>query len=734
MAGRKGGADRERGPQPDSQPPSSGLSSSLCKQDVVATSQKEEDVFHRNDVRNAPTQEEEEEEVTENHYQHSTTTTAPPGAMDATHQKAATTTTDAPMSVEDASHGSTAADTTSRSNFFNQVMMRSVQKAEPRTSSSSSALLPVDAASQQSQGLDEKASTSYPLHSRMETNDPSTLDMDRTVLLPRPSSTMTPQTKPKKRPRSSLESSSTNPLEESSSPSMALPVPRFSTPMAKTETTTTTLFSPQGFQMLQYIHQVEDTLFQSQAAAAPTQQAADDDKDPATTTTTVAPRPEWYHFPLSPQSTLVQPSTQQWTVPFLDWSLKEEVTLELEGFDSSTPWVSSSFLGRTATIFQQSQQQSSSHNGVSVTIGRNNSHGQLQQYLTQWDTSLLYYQYPAESHGWSPISHNKKPMTSRTSSTGTNHASSSFLTKRSFGSSSHNNTTTTTTSTLGWKGGGPNKDTRSKLATTTGGGTVDATVLPSRHAAETLLLWKDATGAQLPHEVREWQDAFWSLYGNWRVAVQQCIHPPTNTASSSSSPQQSLGVEEAVTQTCFYACGAGHSVLFRMGRSPKKETEKKTTTVSDSAAAATNDPPACESDKENGNDDDDSVDSYDFLGAQRPQHCEWDYVPEVIFSSSCTEMRQKLRQLGASLSFIDGGDDTESEGQGMEFSNEQDFWKRMEQPLVHKDAKVVKTAETSPSIQAELVALRRAQSMGQTVGPDITVKTKTTTTRPKAKR
>ncbi|KAL7570993.1 hypothetical protein ACA910_002615 [Epithemia clementina (nom. ined.)] len=659
-----------------------------------------------------------------------------------------TTTLDASLTTG-ALSSSTAQPTTTTnlsSTFFNEVMMRSVQK---QSLSSSCCMLAGDEDNDEDDTRNMIDGFSGPSPSLLPNNTKLSSDHEA-------SSTNPPVTPQQQRqdlePSNNMKNNDGNPKQHNKGPqqlfhTMDAPKPvvaagaspaaltadskgggSFSTPAGKTATaSSTTLFTPEGFQMLKYINQAEDSPFQSNIAGLAHETGSANPLQEQQQQTKLR-RPEWYQLELqrSSKATAKQVGdpmssgrVKELNIPLLDWSLKDQVTIEFQGLSSvsSTNHLLSLFLGRSSTILQQARQQPQttvqSHRNKKgemepAPFSTTNHQSKKQEALQQWASSLLYFQYPASDTsirlGSIP---SKKIFAARSSTTNNIHlnTSSSIMMK--------GNTNTNSTSNSIWKGEGDTMASRSRKLNFPDD-------VRSRQSAETLLLWKDAAnhGPQQHHHHRQqhedqlkWQDAFWSLYGNWRMAVQQLLKNDIKTK------EDCLLSLEDITQTCFYAFGPGHSVLFRVGlqRSQDNNNANSFSWNVD----------------EDEDSDDDSFEGCD-VGCVKTtkdkddKRRQWNFVPEVVFSSSSIATRNQLRQMGATLRFLQTA--AEKEGKkdvlASEFSDEEPFWTWLNQPVNDTKAENAAAAATSPSIQAELVALRRAQAMGQTVGADIMVKTK----------
>lgn len=126
---------------------------------------------------------------------------------------------------------------------------------------------------------------------------------------------------------------------------------------------------------------------------------------------------------------------------------------------------------------------------------------------------------------------------------------------------------------------------------------VSATMLPSTPNMSDMVRGRDAIlhrlcrqdpGAWKQRRNREWQEAFRSLYFKWIQQVEALQQNVSNLSAQS------------VTQTCFYAMGPGHTILFRTG--------------------------------------------LETASGDKPQ-----VVPLIVLSSTTLQMRSKLRDMGAKL-------------------------------------------------------------------------------------
>jgi hypothetical protein len=136
--------------------------------------------------------------------------------------------------------------------------------------------------------------------------------------------------------------------------------------------------------------------------------------------------------------------------------------------------------------------------------------------------------------------------------------------------------------------------------------------------------------------------------------------------------------ESDIADTYFYACGKGHTILFRVGIQQSSGHDK---------------------------DDDDLV-------TEDRDRDDIKLVPEIVITSSTRQTREKLRSMGVKLVLLERWEEAEGEFQ---------------ESIIHSaqsQADERKGVDASPAVKAELAALRRAQVYGQTVGADVNITTK----------
>jgi len=164
---------------------------------------------------------------------------------------------------------------------------------------------------------------------------------------------------------------------------------------------------------------------------------------------------------------------------------------------------------------------------------------------------------------------------------------------------------------------------------------------------------------------RDWQQAFVSLYHTWLQRVRKLDEELS----------QSEDVSKVVSQmhdVYFYATGKGHVVLFRVTISHDDDCEK-------------------------------SIERHNSLKIS----------PEIVLSSTTAHSREMLRRLGAKLFLLDHW-----QGRKGEFT--EDLMGTNDIPTASTD----NLKDASPSIKAELVALRRAHVSGKTIGADVSISMK----------
>lgn len=164
---------------------------------------------------------------------------------------------------------------------------------------------------------------------------------------------------------------------------------------------------------------------------------------------------------------------------------------------------------------------------------------------------------------------------------------------------------------------------------------------------------------------KEWQSALQSLYQLWMLRIRDFSRQCEN--------QEPVARSE-VWDAYFYSIGKGHVILFRVAWT--------------------------ESDGDN--------DDHRLSGVE----------PEIVISSSSTTIRNLLRKRGVKLMLLDHWD-------GKEGNFHEDMLRPPATPVKTKDAQ--NNLDASPAVKAELLALRRAQALGQTVGADVSISIKTKT-------
>jgi len=511
------------------------------------------------------------------------------------------------------------------STLFGEVMLRSVQKTRHSSSESRLSL----SGSKRALSLSDDNQDTILHHAVEET-------------MPPPSSMGTPQQPPKRR-QSILDEESHGALPAGDTAFESF------TPSNKAPRTASKLFSPGGFQMMDFINQA-DSPFQT----SPVKTGQTNDNALDTENAKKAIRPQHFFLNLKPNKL----PRQSVSIPFLDWTLKDHLSIELQGM--AEPNILLSKLIRVDLKHQQQAQASFCRQSCfSLQTCHDTFDAAKETHEEGMIRSSMYWQYPPND----PFATNRR-----------NNGGKRMLATRNSQILQRNSSTTG--NSLSFLG----KEDASRF----GGGSMMH--IRSRQASEKLLYWKEKA-TSLGSDRREWQDAFWSLYGKWRLAVQQL------------QKDEATIIDDAL-QVVFYACGLGHTVLFRVGVETMPLVENK----GDKQGATTDSKWEEESSSSEGEEDNDFP---------RPLG----YRAEILISSSNSEMRNKLRQMGAKVEFLEGID-----GLKPEFDDENAFWSILEQSG-HNSTAPEATKTTSPSIVAELVALRREQAMGKTVGADISFKT-----------
>ena len=421
------------------------------------------------------------------------------------------------------------------------------------------------------------------------------------------------------------------------------------TPQAKVSKAATSLFSPGGFQMMKFINN---------AAGSPLKTNLPETTD-ATTTPAKKERPLEFSIPFPPKK---KRRCGDLHFPLVDWSLKDHVAIEWDPIHASSTIVGDiplrQILLRPNSWIQQKAQQRFTSGLATSTTGTTihpfrvpTSETEL---LTEWNESLLYWQYPATN-----------PFVSD---------------ETSVGNRGPQYRTNTNSQMLRFHG-----NTSASISHFGGASRFGDATVRNRQTAHKLRRWHEEARGQTA-SLKEWRDVFWSLYSKWRLTIQQL-------AVSSLDSKNSQTILKDASRACFYVCGAGHSILFRV----KVEREHQQDTPDASW------------------EDDFSSEESEMEGDQETDS--WKFIPEIVLSSSSGEMRTKLRRMGIRCRFA-----TEVGGFGTNFDSEEDFWKILEESTQSRSSNP-NTEISSPSVAADLIALRREQAMGKTIGADITVKT-----------
>jgi hypothetical protein len=166
----------------------------------------------------------------------------------------------------------------------------------------------------------------------------------------------------------------------------------------------------------------------------------------------------------------------------------------------------------------------------------------------------------------------------------------------------------------------------------------------------------------------EWQEAFRSLYLSWIQEVRRL--------ADKWDYEEDIPQERDIADTYFYACGKGHTILFRVGIQHSVD------------------------------DDDDN------LVTEERDRDDIKLVPEIVITSSTRQTREKLRSMGVKFVLLERWEEAEGEFQESIIDSAQ------------SQANDRKGVDASPAVKAELAALRRAQVYGQTVGADVSITTK----------
>jgi hypothetical protein len=390
--------------------------------------------------------------------------------------------------------------------------------------------------------------------------------------------------------------------------------------------------SPGGFQLLDFVNNAVNSPFHFPGSSPQADSAA----------STPRRNVEWHETFVGSNMT-----------GLVDWSLKKGLTFECQPGLSLVADVNAQRLGMM-------QFMSGLDSKPNMARNRNDSSAAA----AQWEAGLLFWQHPALY----PLPAAMEPSGNRQFAAPAvplmNNASDSLLSKDSGAKSQMDGQ-------------------HSKLGTNFAYDLAQATMPPPKASFLQPVMSTAATGAAagkrsgldpgsndarafMERRKCEWQEAFRSLYLSWIQAVRRL---------ADKWDDEDVPKESDIADTYFYACGKGHTILFRVGIH-----------------------------QSNDDDDDDNLDTEE---RNRP---EVKLVPEIVISSSTRQTREKLRSMGVKLVLLERWEDAEGE-----------FHENIIQP---EHANEHTGADASPAVKEELAALRRAQVYGQTVGADVKVTTK----------
>jgi hypothetical protein len=154
----------------------------------------------------------------------------------------------------------------------------------------------------------------------------------------------------------------------------------------------------------------------------------------------------------------------------------------------------------------------------------------------------------------------------------------------------------------------------------------------------------------------EWQESFRSLYFIWLDRIR--------VLNGNIQQHRQKVQSHEIADTYFYACGKGHTILFR-------------------------------------------------ARVDKLHDGDLHIVPEILLSSSTLSLREKLRSMDAKLWLLERWDNQTGE-----------FDESALQISAGFHATNKENGDESPNIKAELMALRRAHALGETVGADVSVSLK----------
>jgi hypothetical protein len=408
--------------------------------------------------------------------------------------------------------------------------------------------------------------------------------------------------------------------------------------------------SPGGFQLLDFVNAV-DSPFHFPGSSPHADSAASTPRRDV----------EWHETTVN---------TDKAGFGLIDWSLKKSLTFECQPGLSLMSDVNAQRLGmmqflsgldakrNTNTMPTMAQNKSDPNSAAAAAVA-----------ATQWQASLLFWQHPALY----PLPASMEPAGNRSASQFApgipsmnavgGEKSDSLLSKDSAGKSqmdAHSKTGRNIAYDLAQASMPPPKASAGLQPVMS----TAAAAVGKRNGLDSS---SNDTRVFMERRKCEWQEAFRSLYLSW---IQEVRRLTDKWDYEDDIPQES-----DIADTYFYACGKGHTILFRVGIQQ-------------------------------------CVDNDDNLVTEERDRDDIKLVPEIVITSSTRQTREKLRSMGVKLVLLERWEEAQGEFQESIIDSAQ------------SQAKDRNGVDASPAVKAELAALRRAQVYGQTVGADVSITTK----------
>ena len=465
------------------------------------------------------------------------------------------------------------------------------------------------------------------------------------------------------------------------------PPPKASTGASRTSAAagSSGLFSPGGFQLLDLVKDAAGSPFHAHAIGSPGESTC------ASVASPVRDRTAWHECAIFPQQQHQTgegsgvPNGRLFTsIGLVDWSLK--TSLRVECSSSKNNDVGIDFSQADARI-----QQAALLDFVSNPSSRSDlevpTFLSTEQAAIQWEAGLLYWQYPVQQNYIQPTTAAGQVATQTSAAggaplRGAKRRRSSRRLSSSLSSSGKEND----------NGDQPQKRTvlsKSSSSSNVFGLDFSSKMPPpekqlqnksinnGNNSSNIFAKWDpntcETTSSFADRHKQEWQEAFTSLFKTWMQQVTRLHHLWVDQENDDNDD----AIAQQVAETYFYACGESHVILFRVGRSRPGNENKNSA-----------------------------------MQKNRPA-----LVPEILISSSTSELREKLRTMGVKLQLLERWNGLSGE-----------FHEDALRPaaLAGKDDSAKKGVDTfSPTVKNELIALRRAQVSGLNVGADVEVSMQT---------